>query len=271
MLHPLLLYAGCVSNQRRSRVSSRRSFLKHCSTAGRRAAVEPQRSALSAMTHAMATQPNTLNVSTLAPFVDPLPIPAVAKSSGMRPLPSSPKTNVPYYRLGGAAHRREDPSRSEADAVVGDSAVRCPARRWRCAAAKRFWSSGRTSFRSNTSCPSTIACTEPRAIRRCASSPTCTAVLCRRRATVIPKTGIVPGQVAHLSLSNQAGRGDALVSRSRHGHQSPEHLCRPVRRGGGARQGRGRAQLAQRQLRNSADDLRPPHHAGGPTVLSDLR
>jgi len=51
------------------------------------------------MTHAMATPANTLNVSTLPPFVDPLPMPPVAKSSGMRPLPSSPKTNVPYYRF----------------------------------------------------------------------------------------------------------------------------------------------------------------------------
>ena len=58
-------------------------------------------SALSAltMTHAMPAQAQTLNVSTLATFVDPLPIPAIAKSSGMKPLPSSPKTNVPFYRL----------------------------------------------------------------------------------------------------------------------------------------------------------------------------
>ena len=55
--------------------------------------------ALSAMTHAMATPANTLNVSTLPPFVDPLPMPLVAKSSGMRPLPSSSKTKVPYYRF----------------------------------------------------------------------------------------------------------------------------------------------------------------------------
>ena len=55
--------------------------------------------ALSAMSHTMSVQPNSLNASTLAPFVDPLPIPPVAKSSGLRPLPSSPKTKVPYYRL----------------------------------------------------------------------------------------------------------------------------------------------------------------------------
>ena len=34
----------------------------------------------SAMMHAMPAQPNTLNASTLANFVDPLPIPPVAKA-----------------------------------------------------------------------------------------------------------------------------------------------------------------------------------------------
>jgi spore coat protein A len=47
----------------------------------------------------MATTPNTLNVSTLPTFVDPLPIPTVAKANGTRPLLSSPKTKLPYYRF----------------------------------------------------------------------------------------------------------------------------------------------------------------------------
>jgi len=47
----------------------------------------------------MPATPNTLNVSTLATFVDALPIPPVAKPSGTRPLPSSPKEKLPYYRL----------------------------------------------------------------------------------------------------------------------------------------------------------------------------
>ena len=54
---------------------------------------------VSAMTHAMATTPNTLNVSALPTFVDALPILPVAKADGTRPLPSSPKTKVPYYRF----------------------------------------------------------------------------------------------------------------------------------------------------------------------------
>src|SRR5271165_5975916 len=122
MLHPLLLYAGlrvrfegrslsradyraprnlafgpCIWSKR-SLVSSRRTFLKYCSAAAG-GLVLGRAGALSAMTHAMPAQAQTLNASTLAPFVDPLPIPPVAKPSGMRPLPSSPKTSVPYYRL----------------------------------------------------------------------------------------------------------------------------------------------------------------------------
>jgi spore coat protein A, manganese oxidase len=97
MLHPSLFYAVC-AHLERIPLTSRRSFLKSCSaTAG--GLVLGGSGVLSAMTHGMATQANTLNVSTLTPFVDPLPIPQVAKSGGMRPLPSSPKTSVPYYRF----------------------------------------------------------------------------------------------------------------------------------------------------------------------------
>ena len=79
-------------------VTSRRNFLKTCSSAAG-GLMLGRAGALTAMTHAMAAQANTLNASTLPPFVDPLPIPSVAKPGGMRPLPSSPKINVPYYRL----------------------------------------------------------------------------------------------------------------------------------------------------------------------------
>ncbi len=78
-------------------MTSRRTFLKQFSTVAGGFTLG-QRS-IFAMNHAMATPANTLNVSTLPTFVDPLPIPAVAKPSGMRPLPSSPATNLPYYRL----------------------------------------------------------------------------------------------------------------------------------------------------------------------------
>ena len=97
MSHPSLFYAVCTQTER-IQLTSRRSFLKTCSaTAG--GVVLGRSGVLSAMTHGMATQANTLNASTLTPFVDPLPIPQVAKSSGMRPLPSSPKTSVPFYRF----------------------------------------------------------------------------------------------------------------------------------------------------------------------------
>ncbi len=51
------------------------------------------------MMHPATTPANTLNVSTLAKFVDPLPLPPIARPSGTRALPSSPKTKLPYYRF----------------------------------------------------------------------------------------------------------------------------------------------------------------------------
>src|SRR5215469_13516314 len=54
---------------------------------------------LFAIPHSMGVHPNTLNVSTLPPFVDALPLPSVAKPDGMRPHPTSPKDKVPYYRM----------------------------------------------------------------------------------------------------------------------------------------------------------------------------
>ena len=82
--------------------------------------------ALHAMSHSVGQQPNTLNVSTLPTFVDPLPLPPIAKPSGMRPLPSAPKAKLPYYRLAAQPtemkiHRDLKPTRfwSFAGAVPG--------------------------------------------------------------------------------------------------------------------------------------------------------
>jgi spore coat protein A, manganese oxidase len=46
-----------------------------------------------------APQRQMLNPMTLARFVDPLPIPALAVSEGMRPSPRNRKVQLPYYRL----------------------------------------------------------------------------------------------------------------------------------------------------------------------------
>ena len=82
--------------------------------------------ALSAMSHPAAAAPDTLNVNTLAAFVDPLPLLPVAKPGGMRSLPSSPKTKLPYYRLAARPiemkiHRDLKPTRfwSYGDSVPG--------------------------------------------------------------------------------------------------------------------------------------------------------
>jgi spore coat protein A, manganese oxidase len=52
---------------------------------------------------ALATRPASaapgLNPNTLAKFVDPLPIPEIAKPAGMRPAPGHSSSKVPYFRV----------------------------------------------------------------------------------------------------------------------------------------------------------------------------
>ncbi len=86
------------SNLKGDLLTSRRTFLQQSSMLAGGLLLGRSKSLL-AMTHAMATHANTLNVSTLATFVDPLTVPPVAKSAGIRPLPASPKTKLPYYRF----------------------------------------------------------------------------------------------------------------------------------------------------------------------------
>jgi spore coat protein A len=49
--------------------------------------------------HAVPTMAPALDVSTLAQFVDPLPIPDLARREGTRPSPADPKQTVPFYRI----------------------------------------------------------------------------------------------------------------------------------------------------------------------------
>jgi len=56
---------------------------------------------------AAAQTPAALDPSTLAPFVDPLPIPRVLQAEATRPSPENPRVPLPFYRLAAAdAHLR---------------------------------------------------------------------------------------------------------------------------------------------------------------------
>jgi spore coat protein A len=79
-------------------MSSRRTFLKQCSSLASGLLLTPS-GVLEAMSHPAPVAAKTLNVRVLPTFVDPLPLLAVAKPNVTRPLPSSLKKNVPYYRL----------------------------------------------------------------------------------------------------------------------------------------------------------------------------
>ena len=56
-----------------------------------------------AFAHTMQAKPSTaipiIDPTKLAQFVDPLPIPATAQSTGSRPSPDSPLTQIPFYRI----------------------------------------------------------------------------------------------------------------------------------------------------------------------------
>src|SRR5271154_6383563 len=53
---------------------------------------------LPAFAHPLAAQAATLDPNTLAKFVDPLPIPAIAQPSRHEPSPADPTVKIPYYR-----------------------------------------------------------------------------------------------------------------------------------------------------------------------------
>ncbi|HEX4037494.1 MAG TPA: multicopper oxidase domain-containing protein [Acidobacteriaceae bacterium] len=46
-----------------------------------------------------AAPPSALDLGTVTPFVDPLPIPTMAQPAGVRPSPEAPRQKVPYYRI----------------------------------------------------------------------------------------------------------------------------------------------------------------------------
>jgi spore coat protein A, manganese oxidase len=63
-----------------------------------------------------AVMPAALDVNSLPQFVDPLPIPEVARHQGFRPSPAEPRKNIPFYRLQAQAmkskvHRDLPPTR----------------------------------------------------------------------------------------------------------------------------------------------------------------
>jgi spore coat protein A len=98
----LALPFSVYSFRERYAVITRRRFLERSSclattlAAGKSPLV---RAMTMTMSGAPATMPAALDVSTLAQFVDPLPIPEIAQPQGTRPSPADAKRNVPFYRI----------------------------------------------------------------------------------------------------------------------------------------------------------------------------
>ena len=79
-------------------VITRRTFLERSSLLAATLATGKNRF-LETMAHAVPTMPVALDVTTLAQFVDPLPVPEIARSQGQRPSPGDPKRSLPFYRI----------------------------------------------------------------------------------------------------------------------------------------------------------------------------
>jgi spore coat protein A, manganese oxidase len=79
-------------------VITRRNFLQRSSLLATTLAAG-RSGLLSAMAQSVATMPPALDVNTLAQFVDPLPIPEIAKPQGRRASPTDAKLRVPFYRI----------------------------------------------------------------------------------------------------------------------------------------------------------------------------
>ncbi len=94
---------------------TRRNFLKRSSLLTTGLALNPSH-LLFAMNHPMAKEQTSFDPSSLAKFVDPLPLPVVARASGLRPDPNDARIKLPYYRVAvrpveARAHRDMKPTR----------------------------------------------------------------------------------------------------------------------------------------------------------------
>lgn len=77
---------------------TRRKFLQHSSVLTAALAVD-QTPLLYGQAHRMAPVVSALDVNTLAPFVDALPVPPIARREGSRPSPEDAKQKIPFYRM----------------------------------------------------------------------------------------------------------------------------------------------------------------------------
>ncbi len=83
----------------RNVVITRRRFLQRSSVLATTLAADKSRLLHALAQHGVATMAPALDVNTLPQFVDPLPIPEIARHQGTRPSPSDPKQAVPFYRI----------------------------------------------------------------------------------------------------------------------------------------------------------------------------
>ncbi len=175
-----------------------------------------------------APPPSLLDTRALAHFVDPLPIPAVAKPTGLRPSPSKPCLSGPLLPRRDAAVSGQSAPRCAADKLLGATTHPVPAQPSRRAAASPFWSNGQTHCRTSIFYPSTHSLHGAEA-----DKPEVRTVVHLHGGRTGPESDgypedwFVPGKSATCYLPESAGSNRPLLPRSCDGHHPPERSHRP--------------------------------------------
>ncbi len=172
----------------------------------------------SAMSHGVShkTPPKfrtQLNASSLAQFVDPLPMPEIIQPSGHRPSPDDPAVQASLLSSRDAAVRKQGAPRLETNSPLGICVQLRRGRLLKRAAVRECWWSGSMSCRRNIFCLSTTAFTvRRRTSPKCARWCTCMAPRPAGERRVSGEL-VCAGQVRDLPLSQSAGRHHAVVPR----------------------------------------------------------
>ena len=170
-----------------------------------------------------------MDTSALARFVDPLPIPALAKSVGLRPSPADPSLQIPYYRIGMRQFQRKV-HRDVPPTTFWGYDGSCPGptfetRRGKAdprGMGKRVAAATSLLYR-----PHTARCGSRQARRSNRRSPSWRKDAAGKRR--LSRRLVRPRKICHVLLPESAGSCRALLSRSCDGYHPAERRGRPVR------------------------------------------
>ena len=199
-----------------------------------------------------------LDPNSLARFVDPLPLPAVARPTGHRAAPGSSGEPRAVLSRGRAGHHARNCTATCRRRRCGRTAAACPGPMFDTRSgeglliewanelpSRHFLPIDHTLHGAETGIP------EGRSVVHLHGAKT------PPESDGYPEDWYGPGKSRTYYYPNEQDAGAALVPRSCDGHQPAEHLCRAFRPVRDPRRARARARLPAGQIRDSAGALRP--------------